>query len=164
MNAIKLFPRRGAIALFLTTVGLALLLSFKTPTTTSPTAFLAANETAPSSNGGSTTGSTGSTGSTATTATSGGLKAGTYTGNAVSIGYGTVQVQVTVANGKISNVSILQYPNGGRSGQIAQSSLPTLISETLSAQSARISSVSGATFTSQGYTQSLQSALDQANA
>jgi uncharacterized protein with FMN-binding domain len=168
-----MLPKRATFALAITAIALALLLNFKTPETTTPTALLAANETTPTSSStaatGTTTGSTtggATTGTTTgTTSTSGGLKAGTYTGNAVSFRYGTVQVQATVANGKITNVSILQYPsNDPRSSQISQNALPRLVSETLQAQSAQISSVSGATFTSQGYMSSLQSALDQANA
>ena len=157
-----MLPKRATFALILTAGALALLLNFKTPDTTTTTALLAANDTAAGSNSSA---ASPAPGATTTTSTTGGLKAGTYTGSAASFRYGTVQVQVTVANGKIANVSILQYPSSDpRSSQIAQSSLPTLISETLSAQSAHISSVSGATFTSQGYVQSLQSALDQANA
>ena len=75
-----------------------------------------------------------------------------------------MQVQLTVRNGSITKVSILQYPNGnGRDVEIANYSLPILIQETLSSQSANIDMVSGATYTSTGYIQSLQSALDQAN-
>jgi uncharacterized protein with FMN-binding domain len=73
-------------------------------------------------------------------------------------------VQLTVRNGSITKVSILQYPNGnGRDVEIADYSLPVLIRETLASQSAHIDMVSGATYTSTGYIQSLQSALDQAN-
>lgn len=155
-----MLPKRATFALTITAIALALLLNFKTPVTTTPTALLAANETTPNSNGAAATGT-----ATAAIAGSGSSKAGTYTGSAASFRYGTVQVQVTVAGGKISNVQILQYPSSDpRSSQIAQNSLPTLVSETLKAQSAQISSVSGATFTSQGYLSSLQSALDQAHA
>jgi uncharacterized protein with FMN-binding domain len=74
-------------------------------------------------------------------------------------------VQVTVANGKITAVQVLQYPaDNPRSSSINQGTLPTLVSETLQAQSASINSVSGATYTSQGFVQSLQSALVQAGA
>jgi uncharacterized protein with FMN-binding domain len=74
-----------------------------------------------------------------------------------------VQVAITVAGGKITNVDVPQYPNGsGRDVEIANYSLPQLISETLSAQNANIDMVSGATYTSEGYLQSLQSAIDQA--
>ena len=74
-----------------------------------------------------------------------------------------MQVQLDVSGSTIKNVTILRYPDAnGRDIQIANYSLPKLIQETLDAQSASISMVSGATYTSQGYLQSLQSALDQA--
>ena len=76
---------------------------------------------------------------------------------------GPVQVQLTVAAGKITDVSVVQYPNGnGRDQEINAYALPILVQETLDAQSAQIDMVSGATVTSDGYLQSLQSALDQA--
>ncbi len=88
----------------------------------------------------------------------------TVTGSVAQTQWGPVQVQLTVRSGSITKVSILQYPNGnGRDVEIANYSLPILIKETLSSQSANIDMVSGATYTSTGYLQSLQSALDQAN-
>ena len=69
-----------------------------------------------------------------------------------------------VKNGTITQVKILQYPNGNaRDVEIAQYALPILMKETTAQQSAQIDMVSGATYTSEGYLQSLQSALDQAN-
>ena len=63
----------------------------------------------------------------------------------------------------ITHVSILQYPDGnGRDVEIANYALPQLIQDTLDSQGHDVSMVSGATYTSQGYLQSLQSALDQA--
>ena len=63
----------------------------------------------------------------------------------------------------ITDVSVLQYPNGnGRDAEINSYALPTLVQETLDQQGANIDMVSGATVTSTGYVQSLQSALDQA--
>lgn len=85
------------------------------------------------------------------------------TGTVADTRYGPVQVQLTVANKHISNVAVLQYPNGGgRDQEINSQALPVLIQETLTAQSAHIDMVSGATYTSDGYLTSLQSALDQA--
>ena len=85
------------------------------------------------------------------------------TGSTAQTRYGPVQVQVDVNGSTITNVSILQYPSGsGRDVQIAQYALPKLIQETLDSQSSHVSMVSGATYTSTGYEQSLQSALDQA--
>ncbi len=78
--------------------------------------------------------------------------------------WGPVQVQLTVSNGKVSKVSVLQYPSGnGRDQEINDYALPILTQETVDAQSAQIDMVSGATVTSNGYLESLQSALDQAN-
>ena len=74
-----------------------------------------------------------------------------------------MQVAITISGGTITDIQVPQYPNSNREDQqINARALPVLISETASAQSASISMVSGATYTSQGYTQSLQSALDQA--
>jgi uncharacterized protein with FMN-binding domain len=83
------------------------------------------------------------------------------TGNVANTIYGPVQVQVLVKSHKIVKVSILEQPQATNMDvQIGQFAFPTLISETLSTQSARIDAVSGATYTSGGYIQSLQSALD----
>ena len=76
--------------------------------------------------------------------------------------YGPVQVELVVADGKISDVVALQLPTGRRSGQISQAAAPILHDEALQAQSASIDLVSGATYTSDAYTQSLQAAIDQA--
>jgi len=83
------------------------------------------------------------------------------TGNVANTAYGPVQVQVVVATSKIVRVNILEQPSSTtRDVQIGQFAFPKLVTETLSAQSARIDSVSGATYTSGGYIKSLQSALD----
>jgi uncharacterized protein with FMN-binding domain len=89
--------------------------------------------------------------------------ADTVTGSVAQTRWGPVQVQLTVASGRIADVTVVQYPDGnGRDREINDEALPELVQETLSAQSADIDMVSGATVTSQGYLQSLQSALDQA--
>ncbi|MEU8712465.1 FMN-binding protein [Streptomyces sp. NPDC048663] len=99
-----------------------------------------------------------------TTGTSGSsARTGTFTGDAVQTRYGTVQVAVTLAHGRITAVKVLQAPDeNGRDQQIASYALPRLTQEALGAQSAHIDAVSGASYTSQGYSQSLQSALDRA--
>jgi len=84
---------------------------------------------------------------------------GTFTGPAENTQYGEVQVQITVSNGKITNADG-SLPQGGDS--IAQNAISQLNPEVLSAQSANIQSVSGATYTSQGYIGSLQQAVNQA--
>jgi uncharacterized protein with FMN-binding domain len=100
-----------------------------------------------------------STGSTTGAAPS----AGTVTGPLAQTRWGPVQVQVTVSGGKLTDVSVLQSPNGNpRDQQINAYALPILVQNTLDAQSADIDMVSGATVTSDGYRQSLQGALDEA--
>jgi uncharacterized protein with FMN-binding domain len=87
----------------------------------------------------------------------------TIAGQQVQTRYGIVQVQVVVSGSTIKNVSFLQLTaDDPRSQEINDQAGPILLQETLSAQSSSIDTVSGATYTSQGYLQSLQSALDQA--
>ena len=94
-----------------------------------------------------------------------GITDGKFTGSPTSTRYGPVQVQITVTGGKIVDVQAVEYPtDNSRDRQINERAIPQLVSETLNAQSADIHFVSGATYTSQGYLDSLQSAIDQANA
>ena len=86
---------------------------------------------------------------------------GTFTGNAVNVGYGIVQVKITVANGKITDAQAVQAPNG-RNDRYTNMSVPVLRQRTLAAQSANINGVSGASYTSYGWYTSLVSALKQA--
>lgn len=111
---------------------------------------------------GAGTNGSGTNGSGSNGSTSGTPK--TVTGSTAQTIWGPVQVQLKVSSGKITSVQILKYPNSTSTDvAIAQYALPILMRETTQAQSARISMVSGATYTSQGYLQSLQSALDQAH-
>jgi uncharacterized protein with FMN-binding domain len=88
---------------------------------------------------------------------------GRFIGSAVQTQYGVVQVAVTVADGKITKVSFPQLTAfDPHSAEINSQAAPILVQETMSAQSAKIDTVSGATYTSSGYLQSLQSALDRA--
>ena len=88
---------------------------------------------------------------------------GTVTGQAVSTRYGDTQVQVTISGGAITDVTALQLPDGdGHSARISSAVEPMLRSMALQAQSANIDLVSGATYTSGAYRESLQSALDAA--
>lgn len=99
---------------------------------------------------------------TATATTSGSGTSGTATGDAVDTRYGPAQVKVTVTDGKITSIEAVQLQGGDpRSVQISSSAEPVLQQEALAAQSADIDVVSGATYTSESYTQSLQSALDK---
>jgi uncharacterized protein with FMN-binding domain len=88
----------------------------------------------------------------------------TYQGSVAQTRWGPVQVTITVADGRIVGVSVPTYPNGnGRDREINAYALPALTKATLAAQSADIDTVSGATVTSDGYKESLQSALDAAH-
>ena len=99
----------------------------------------------------------------ATASTSSTLADGTYAGATDTNKWGPVQVQITVAGGKITQVVALQTPTADhRSVSINARATPTLASEALSAQSATIDTVSGATYTSDSYKVSLQSAIDLA--
>ena len=96
------------------------------------------------------------------TAKSSSPRDGTVTGQSVNTPYGAVQVKVTVASGSISDVNAVRLTDrGGESVQISNYAAPILRSEVLQSQSAQVSSVSGATYTSEAYLSSLQSALDQ---
>lgn len=86
----------------------------------------------------------------------------TVTGAAADTVYGPVQVKVTFSGTTITSVDTVQYPTeSGRDVEINSQALPILQQETLSKQSSQIDTVSGATYTSEGYIQSLQSAIDQ---
>lgn len=90
-------------------------------------------------------------------------KDGQYTGNVADAFYGNVQVQITIGNGKISNIKFLDYPQDRRTSiEINSQAMPILISETIQSQNASVDSVSGATQTSRAYIESLQSALAKA--
>ena len=133
--------RRAILAVTATVAGLAALLSFKTHSSERTVASPQPSGTQPSAS----------------------LPPGEreITGNVANTAYGPVQVQVVVATSKIVKVNILEQPSStSRDLQIGQFAFPKLVGETLSAQSARIDSVSGATYTSGGYIKSLQSALD----
>ena len=102
----------------------------------------------------------------AVVATTAGSTAGarTVTGAVETTPYGPVQVRITVRGGKVVDVTSVQLPqNDGRSVQINAYAAPLLRQEALTAQSAQIDAISGATFTSGGYQASLQSALTQAH-
>jgi uncharacterized protein with FMN-binding domain len=92
-------------------------------------------------------------------------KDGTYTGSVADAQWGNVQVQVVIQNGKITNVTFLQYPNErDRSVRINEEADPQLVTEAIQAQSANVDIVTGATDTSEAFIQSLTDALSQAQA
>ena len=86
---------------------------------------------------------------------------GAFTGSAVDIGYGIMQVKITVVNGKITEAEAVQTPSG-RNDRWTNMAVPVLRQRTLEAQSANINGVSGASYTSYGWYTSLVSALKQA--
>ncbi|MEV7043450.1 FMN-binding protein [Amycolatopsis sp. NPDC051061] len=143
--------RRIAIALAATVSVVVLLFSYRTSTDQTPVATgRPLGGTQPSR--------------TAAPPASGTSAAGTFTGDAADTRYGPVQVQITVAGGTITDAEAIEYPQeSGRDVRINSEAVPELNQETLQAQSAQIDTVSGATYTSEGYQQSLQSAIDQAH-
>ncbi len=184
-------PRKAAWASLITTAGLILLFSFKTPgaaslapangatgdqaivapgaaAATATPAPVATTEPATTADDGSTSGSgTTSAATPAPTATAapatGAYQDGTYTGDTIQTRYGSVEVQVTISGGSITDVTALSLPErDGHSARISSQAEPILREEALTAQSAKIDLLSGATYTSTGYEQSLQAALDQA--
>ena len=155
--------RRIAIAIMGTISGLVLLFSYHTSRNEGSVAVATSAPAVAGSSGSS--GSSGSAGAApAPQAAQGATAAGTYTGDSVMTRWGAVQVEITVADGKITAVQAVEYPqNNARDRQINAYALPVLAQEVTLAQSAQIDVVSGATVTSDGYIQSLQSALDQAH-
>lgn len=85
-----------------------------------------------------------------------------YTGTTIDTRYGPMQVQATISGGVIADITWLQLPSDGHSRGINDYAAPALVEEALAAQSADVSTISGATYTSTGFRQSLQSILDEA--
>lgn len=133
-----------------------------TPTTTTTTSGTSGTS------GGSSSGTSSSGTSSSNSSTSGGTSAstsasGTYTGTTETHRYGSVTVTVTLSNGTITNLNADVVSDGEhRSESINAEAVPMLESEIKSANSADVSTVSGATYTTTAYLESLQSALDQA--
>jgi FMN-binding domain len=156
--------RRITLTIVSTVAGLVLLFSYRTSTsgpaggsTAAPAGIV--GPAAPGA-AGTAAAPPGPGGSSATTSGSGSL---TVNGSAVDDGYGVVQVQAKISGGKIIDVTTLSLPQDGHSRRINSVAVPQLRQEVLSAQSANIDTVSGATLTSEAYAQSLQAALDAAH-
>jgi uncharacterized protein with FMN-binding domain len=161
--------RRAILALGSTIAGIAVLLSFKTH----GIAAAGTPAAAPSTPGGSGSsaapaGAADAAGAATTPRAQRKAKAApagrrTVTGSVAVTARGPMEVELTLAGQRITKVTVLQRTDDGPlSNQIDATAIPKLISETLSAQSAHIDAVSGASYTSEGYLQSLQSALDKA--
>lgn len=175
MDDLRNLGNRAGLAIASLLLGAGLVLGFKAP---DDGTTLGAADGGTGSTGGSGTNGSGTNGSgdaargpSATSGTNGsGSRAtakpatgsGTVSGSLISTRYGPVQVQVTVSNGKVTAITAVQLPSGGRSGMISQYAAPILTQEALAAQSASIDLVSGATYTSLAYEKSLQAALDSA--
>jgi uncharacterized protein with FMN-binding domain len=163
--------RRVLLAVSSTVVALVLLLGFQSqsaPPVTKPAAASAAGTGATSGTGGTSTGGSsdgsssdsGTSSGSSSTGSSTGTK--TVTGDEADTRYGPVQVKVTAVNGKITSVDAVEYPQTEpRDQEINSFAIPQLNQEALAAGNANIDVVSGATYTSDGYAQSLQSALDK---
>lgn len=169
--------RRVALAIFSTVTGLVMLLNFKTHSSTSASVPVAVSGTdsgsgssgasapaaVPSNSTPSSSTPAGSAPGSSAPASSTASAAKTVTGDSVDTRWGPVQVQITVQNGTLTAVQAVVYPeNNPRDEQINSYAIPQLNSEALAAKSAQIDMVSGATYTSEGYLGSLQSALDKA--
>jgi uncharacterized protein with FMN-binding domain len=139
--------KRAPTVLAATAAGLAATLGFS------------AHSKAPTATAVTTTSSQPSSSSSSSSSSSG----KTVTGDAISTQYGNVQLKVTVSGGKITNIQPVQLPSGDpKSSQISSYAAPQLTQSALTAQSANVNAVSGATYTSDGYKTALQSALDKA--
>jgi uncharacterized protein with FMN-binding domain len=166
---------------FMSTVS-ALVLLFSYHTSTSARSSTSTTSSGTGTSGGTTSGSSSGTSSSPDDSSSGSgsssssgsgssdssssdsSSSGTYTGDAANTRWGVVQVQITVTNGKITKAEAVQYPTGNpRDQEINAYAVPQLNSETVQRQGGNIDAISGATVTSDGYIQSLQSAIDQAN-
>jgi uncharacterized protein with FMN-binding domain len=154
MSAFPARPlRRVAVSAFATVTGVLLLLALK-PHATAGAGGVTAQRAVPAQAPSASTPSPAAGGSTGTR---------TVDGDTVQTQYGPVRLRITLTGGKITAVTTLQLPdNNSRDQEIAGFAVPQLTREALTAQSAHIDTVSGATYTSQGYIQSLQSALDRA--
>jgi uncharacterized protein with FMN-binding domain len=150
--------RRVILAVTGTIAGLVALLSFRSHVPSAAVAAGSAGAGSAAAGSGSGSGSAGEPESSSSALPSG---ARAIDGNVANTAYGPVQVQVVVKDQRIAAVNILEQPSStAHDLQIGQFAFPKLISETLAAQSAHIDTVSGASYTSAGYIQSLQSALD----
>ena len=162
-----LMPVRAVVSLAGTVLVLVLLVSFRTPPTAGIATLPVVPHTRQSAPPTSTPTGAPPTGGASPTATASGtgLRNGSFTGQDFPNFYGDVQVKVVVSGGRITDVIPLRYPTDRpQSAYISSVAVPLLRTEVLQAQSAQVDVISGATFTSGSYAQSVQSALDQAHA
>lgn len=158
--------RRVILAVVSTITGLVFLLGFKshavTSSATPPAAIGSRSLTAPAPSP-STAGSGGSTAAGSGGSTASQPATRSVTGDPADTRYGPVQVRITVTGGRLTAVTAVEYPVGSpRDQEINAYAIPALAQEVIAADSADVDLISGAMFTSEGYLQSLQSALDKA--
>ena len=164
-------PKRGLIALVLTLAGLRLIVAYSPPGgdigSVDPSADPSVVPSdAPSASPGSSAGPTPTPTKTPkpSKAPTGTLKDGTYDGDAIKFKYGTAQVEIVVSGGVITEVKALKLPTAGgytkRVTTFFQTDIPARV---VADQGWKISNISGATYTSRAYSQSLQSAINQAS-
>ena len=165
--------RRVILAVAGTIAGLVALLSFKSHVPSAPVAATTGGSGGTSSSSSSSSASSSSSGGGQTEVVPGAFPQGSIAknlpagetavnGKVASTSYGPVQIQLIKRASKIVKVAVLVQPtNTLHDVQIGEFAFPKLISETLAAQNVKIDAVSGATYTSAGYIQSLQSALDK---
>ena len=154
-------PKRGLIALVLTLAGLRLIVAYSPPGgdigSVDPSA-------APTDSPAASSTPTPTKTPKPSKAPTGTLKDGTYDGDAIKFKYGTAQVEIVVSGGVITEVKALKLPTAGgytkRVTTFFQTDIPARV---VADQGWKISNISGATYTSRAYSQSLQSAINQAS-
>ena len=147
--------------------GIIALMRFHPAASTDSTASSTTTDTSTPAASDSSTSSSSTTPAASSSAptTSASYKNGTYSGSASINRYGAVQVKAVISGGKLTNVVLVQMPNEeNRSAQISSMAGPQLVQEAITAQSANVDIVSGATSTSESFAQSLQSAMNAAKA
>lgn len=157
--------KRALFAVILTVVGLVLLLTYETPAPPAVAlpAPVGAGSSTPAASPPPAAAPPSSGAPPSSAAPPAEQETRTLVGQTIDTEQGPVQVQITMTGTTISDVTVLQYPNdGGRDTEINSFALPQLIDQALAVQSADIQMVSGATYTSEGFIASMQSALDQA--
>ena len=154
--------KRATITVLATVAGVAWILGYKV--TPHPSGLTAAGSAQPTPPTGQVSSGPGSVGPLPTPTPNTAGVSGTFTGSDVPNRFGDVQIKVVVSNGHITDVQAVQLPSDrARSAYISQVAGPLLRSEVIQAQSARIDIVSGATYTSESYAQSVETALQQAH-
>jgi uncharacterized protein with FMN-binding domain len=154
--------RRAPIVITGTAIGAAAVMAIPSQGTPQQVA-LAGNAAATTKSGGTAASSSGTSSASPTPKTSSPAAATTVVGSLVTNQYSQLRVKLTVKAGRITNVGFTTFTaSDGHSVEIDQSAVPILIQETIAAQSAQIQGVSGATYTTTAYEQSLQAAIDKA--